>query len=159
MRELPYFRIACTARMPLVTGASTAWNFLWNAMLSFSPSQHRAFTWAACWTWSALERGLSHTRKKILPHYCRANSMLIACGIVSYDDLLLPGYRWLAQLPVFTSGEHFKWTKFPAPQYCSFPYKNRKMSDGITVGKYTVSQYGRPPLCDARANYIFKMFS
>ena len=44
MRETPYFRMACTARMLLVTGASTAWNFLWNAMLSFSPSQHRSFT-------------------------------------------------------------------------------------------------------------------
>ena len=30
--------------MLLVTGSSTSWNFLWNAMLSFSPSQHRTFT-------------------------------------------------------------------------------------------------------------------
>ena len=39
-----YFRIVRPARMLLVTGASTFWNFLWNAMLSFSPSQHRTFT-------------------------------------------------------------------------------------------------------------------
>ena len=34
--------------------------------------------------------------------------MLKICGIDSYDDLLLPGHRLLAQLPVFASGEHIK---------------------------------------------------
>ena len=29
------------------------------------------------------------------------------CGIDGYDDLLLPGHRWFAQLQVFASGEHF----------------------------------------------------
>ena len=34
------------------------------------------------------------------------------CGIARYDDLLLPGHRLLAQLPVFAAGEHFKNTNF-----------------------------------------------
>jgi hypothetical protein len=34
--------------------------------------------------------------------------MLKVCGIDSYDDLLLPGHRLLAQLPVFASGEHMR---------------------------------------------------
>ena len=36
--------------------------------------------------------------------------------IDSYDDLLLPGHRLLAQLPVFASGEYFHCTNF---QCCS----------------------------------------
>ena len=43
---------------------------------------------------------------------CRPNSLLKACAIDSYDDLLLPEVRLLAQLPVFASGEHFMSTNF-----------------------------------------------
>ena len=52
-----------------------------------------------------------------MPEYCRRNSMLKVCGIDRYDDLLLLGHRLLAQLLVFASGEHFRFTKFPSLQY------------------------------------------
>ena len=38
----------------------------------------------------------------------RRQTLLKVCGIDCYDDLLLPGRRFLAQLQVFASGEHFK---------------------------------------------------
>ena len=56
-------------------------------------------------------RIVSHTGKNIaalLPRYCRANSMLRVYRIDNYDDLLYPGHRLLAQLPVFASGDHFE---------------------------------------------------
>ena len=51
--------------------------------------------------------------------YCHG---LAAYQIDIYDDLLLPGHRLLAQLPVFASGEHFKNIFRLYSQSCSTVY-------------------------------------
>ena len=49
-------------------------------------------------------------------------ALLKVYGIGCYYDLLLPGHRLFAQLPVFASGKHFK-KYFPLhSQYCSTVY-------------------------------------
>ena len=100
-------------------------------------------TWVGFWTWVLDYNSMGKNVPAMFPGCSRRNSMLKVCGIDSYDELLLPGYRLLAQLPVFASGEHFKCRNFPVLQYCTLPYTNWKMRHEFTIGKYTVLQYGR----------------
>ena len=61
--------------------------------------------------------------------------------IDSYDDLLLPGHRFLAQIAVGASGEHFKnifCTSNASTLVLGISYTNRTVRHKITVGKYTV---------------------
>ena len=71
------------------------------------------------------------------PHDFHAFPPLKVCGIVSYDDLLLPMHRWFAQVLVFASGEHFQCRNFPelcyTAMYCTLPYTNRKMRHEILL--------------------------
>ena len=46
---------------------------------------------------------------------CHGLEARIRLRIDSYDDLLLPGHRLLAQLPVFASVEHFENKIFATP--------------------------------------------
>ena len=68
-------------------------------------------TWVASRTWAKWERYLQIAGKIYLHEftwYLHGLGFRIRCVFDSYDDLLLPDSRLLAQLPVFVSGEHFK---------------------------------------------------
>ena len=83
-------------------------------------------------------------------------------SVDSYDDLLLPGHRLFAQLPVFASGERFKnYFLGYIPSYCSTVYlpTNCKVRYEITIGKFTVLE--QTPSISAELVHIsvFKILS
>ena len=112
----------------------------------FYPSQKSTFvcTHVRGWdsgpgSWICIIRG-----KNIVPLLYRLkprSSPRNVCLIDKYDDLLLPGHRFLTQLQVFASGEYFE-SKNSVPIFRTaalcIPYTNSKVRYHISIGKCTV---------------------